>query len=152
MHGVDGPGPLLPLKLKPGIDWQQAIYGFGFSLAALFDLPFSSTGSTYGSSCVYIENHPEVTLASATFDKNGGTDVVLAIKPYGAACVDIYKGMTALTAGTECKMSGNTVMLSASYLHDQSLRNTRSISAWQQRQPHKCLCLVEASLWKQQAQ
>ncbi|MDD2579585.1 MAG: X2-like carbohydrate binding domain-containing protein, partial [Eubacteriales bacterium] len=70
---------------------------------------------------VYLKNHPEATPTSVAFDKNGGTDIVLAIKPYSATLLDIYNGTTALSAGTDYILSNDSLALSAEYLFGQPL-------------------------------
>lgn len=71
-----------------------------------------------GSNRVYVRNHPEVIPVSASFDQNGGMDIVLETKPYSASLLNIYNGEAMLTAGTDYTILNNTITLSAEYFNE----------------------------------
>lgn len=71
-----------------------------------------------GSNRVYVRNHPEVIPVSASFDQNGGMDIVLETKPYSASLLNIYNGEAMLAAGTDYTILNNTITLSAEYFNE----------------------------------
>lgn len=76
-----------------------------------------------GSLHIYVRNHPELEPVAASFDKNGGTDIVIVTKPYSASLLNIYNGEDMLAAGTDYTVLDNMITISNVYLNQIPLGN-----------------------------
>jgi len=82
-------------------------------------LPCGSTSST--------ENNSAISPTTATFNKNSSRqkNIVVTMTPNGNTLNSIKNGSTALVEGSDYQISGNTVIISKSYLAQQAKGTTK---------------------------